>query len=532
MSSGSEANARLPLSRERITAAAIELADDKGVEQLSMRNLAARLGVEAMSLYNHVKNKDDLLDAMLDAVVGEISLPVVGGDWRAEMRRRSHGMHDVFVAHPWVVPLFASRISIGSNMITLIDRTVGCLFEAGFSYPAADQVWHTIECHTFGFLIKDQNFPIAPGDYASAAQSFLPMLPEELYPYMNRSAKLIADGTYDGRNLFSFGLDLLLDTLERWRRDGSDFPGKPASITLAERTRSFVYPSGATMRIFRPYPEVFAFYDGRVVAPRMVPDRLNWFDDGAFSLGTASYAIVDGDEALVYDANMSVNHAALIRRTLEEAGCTKFRLVLSHWHTDHVIGNPVFADCEIIANRFTVKAMFDNETALALETPPIAPLVFPTRMFETSLALKVGSLDVELRHFNIHSHDGTAMLLPNRGLLFAGDGLEDSVTYVAEPEQLATHLKELERLRGWRFERILPNHGDPDIIARGGYGRALIDATRLYVEKLLTLKNQPDLARLSLADFAKDAFATGGASWFEPYEEVHRNNVKLVLALS
>lgn len=286
---------------------------------------------------------------------------------------------------------------------------------------------------------------------------------------------------------------------------------------------------GSTMRIFRPYPEVFAFYDGRVPGLRVHGEHGNWLDDGAFSLGTCSYAVVDGDEALVYDPQMSLAHARIIRRTLEEAGYRKMRLVLSHWHIDHVAGNEVFGDCEIIANSRTLRALETNREKLENGDPPIRPLILPNCIFEEHLSLSVGKLELELRLVDIHSHDESIMLMPSRNLLFAGDTLEDSVTYVSEAEHLATHLVELDRMAGSAFERILPNHGDPDIIAGGGYDRRLIEATRLYVAQLLRLGVNPDIGKLSLTEFAAESFATGGARYFEPYDKVHEHNVKAVL---
>lgn len=287
--------------------------------------------------------------------------------------------------------------------------------------------------------------------------------------------------------------------------------------------------TGSTMKIFRPFPEVYAFYDGRIDGVRLHGPQDNWLDDGAFTLGTCSYAIVDGDEALVYDPQMSLAHARIIRRTLEQAGHIRLKLVLSHWHTDHVAGNEVFQDCEIIANNLTLKALQENRERLENDDPPIRPLILPNRIFEDRLSLRVGRLDVELRVVDIHSHDESVMLFPARGLLFAGDTLEDSVTYVSEPEHLGTHLQEIDRMETFAFSRILPNHGDPEIIATGGYDRRLIAATRIYTAKLLELRQKPELAALSLKDFGAESFATGGARYFEPYEKVHRHNVADVM---
>ncbi len=286
---------------------------------------------------------------------------------------------------------------------------------------------------------------------------------------------------------------------------------------------------GATMRVLRPYPHVFGFYDGRIPGARAFSDAPNWLDDGAYTLGICSYAIVDAGEALVYDTHISLSHARLIRETLAQAGVSRVRVVLSHWHDDHVAGNEMFADCEIIACAATERALLTHRDALESGTPPIKPLIMPTSIFDRALDLTIGSLAVQLRHAEIHSDDAALMLLPDSQLFFAGDALEDSVTYVAEPNQLRTHLAELDRIAGWDFAKILPNHGEESIIAAGGYDATMIDATKQYVQKLLRLREEPELRNLDLSTFGASSFATGGASYFAPYEAVHQQNVKAVL---
>jgi len=290
------------------------------------------------------------------------------------------------------------------------------------------------------------------------------------------------------------------------------------------------YELGSTLQILRPYPNVFAFYDGRIPGIRAHSPGPNWLDDGAFTLGTASFAVVEGRDAIVYDAHMSLIHARKIRSFLEEQGARDMRLVVSHWHTDHVAGNAVFSDCEIIANRFTEEALIANRDELENNDPPIKPLVMPNSIFDGERELRVGDTVVELRHLDIHSYDETVALLPQLGVLLAGDTLEDTVTYVSEPDRLEQHLVDLARMESWDFERILPNHGTVERIASGGYGREFITATRLYVEKLLRLEAEPELAEQDLRTFAADALATGGVEYFEAYEPVHTNNVRQVQA--
>ncbi|ESX23803.1 MBL fold metallo-hydrolase [Mesorhizobium sp. LSJC264A00] len=289
-------------------------------------------------------------------------------------------------------------------------------------------------------------------------------------------------------------------------------------------------PLGSTMRLVRPAPNVLGFYDGRVDGVRAWSDEPNWLDDGAYALGICTYAIVDGSQALVYDTHISLPHARFIRQTLEDMGATSIRVVLSHWHDDHLAGNEVFQDCEIIANTLTASALANNRAEIESGVPPINPLVLPNRTFEGSLDLTVGSIAVELRQVEIHSHDGTVLFMAGIGLLLAGDTLEDPITFVSEADRLAQHLVDLERMSGWPIDRILPNHGSLEAIERGGYDKGLIAATQAYVQKLLRCRNEPDLAKQDLKTCGADMFATGAVEYFALYEPVHRQNVEAVLA--
>ena len=197
------------------------------------------------------------------------------------------------------------------------------------------------------------------------------------------------------------------------------------------------------MRTLRPSPEIYAFYDGRV-AGYCFSEEPNWVDEGALSLGIASYAIVDGDEALIYDTHVSVEHARYVRRTLEAEGVTRFTVLLSHWHLDHVAGTAAFADCEILAGRATAELLTRHRRAIENGThsgpPAIDPLVLPTRVVsEGSSSFAVGRLELELIPVNIHSRDATVVWWPERRVLLAGDTVEDTVTFVDEPEQLHAH---------------------------------------------------------------------------------------------
>ncbi|MBU0740116.1 MAG: MBL fold metallo-hydrolase [Alphaproteobacteria bacterium] len=280
-----------------------------------------------------------------------------------------------------------------------------------------------------------------------------------------------------------------------------------------------------TMRIHEPYAGLFAYYDGRILGKRLHSDKPNWLDDGAYSLGVASYAIVSGREALVYDTHISFDHARAIRSHLSSLGVTSIRVVLSHWHTDHVAGNAGFIDCPIISNTLTRNTLIEKRKVLAEKDPPINPVVMPTEIFEGEMVLQVGDITVTLMQFDIHSADGTILLLPHLGVLLAGDTLEDSVTYISEPENTARHIAELDRLAKLDFSRILPNHGDEQVIASGGYPPSLVIATRDYLTRLLARLDHPDLDQQSLESFIAPELAAGTLTYFAPYEAVHNQNI-------
>jgi AcrR family transcriptional regulator len=206
------------LNRAWITEVALALADARGVESLSMRALAKELGVEAMSLYNHIHNKDDLLDAVVDTVVGRIDLPSTGSNWQDELRSRAHSMRTVFLAHPWAPPLIVGRINVGPNMLALNEATMGCLRAAGFSYVQADHAMNALDSLIYGFHLLERGMPVQPENYAEAALTYLPAIDEDRYPHFCALGQMVAEGSYDGVNHMAFGLDLLLKALEAHRQ--------------------------------------------------------------------------------------------------------------------------------------------------------------------------------------------------------------------------------------------------------------------------------------------------------------------------
>lgn len=287
------------------------------------------------------------------------------------------------------------------------------------------------------------------------------------------------------------------------------------------------------LRVFEPHAGVFAFYDGRVEGQRFA-DGPNWVDDGALSLGIASYALLRGDHALVYDTHVSVPHALAVKAALEAKGARRFTVVLSHWHLDHVAGTAAFTGCEVIANAKTDAHLRANFAEIAAGTssgmPVIDPLVLPTNMFSGQMVLWIGDLEVHLIEANIHSDDATVLWLPKDRILLAGDTVEDCVTYVGEPEHFATHLVDLDRLVALDPRFVLPNHGSAGRIATGGYDARILPAMQRYVGWLMGLQGAPRLANVPLRQVIAEDLASGVLEWFEPYVAIHRQNVERSLA--
>ena len=210
--------ARQPLTRARVLSAALTMADKDGIDALSMRNLAKALKVEAMSLYNHVASKDDILDGLVELIAGEIEVPQVGGDWQQAMRKRAISAHTVLSRHPWATMLLFSRVNIGPNMLRYVDATIGCLREAGFSHPLADHAWTALDAFIYGFTLQKRNFPLDPTEYAQAASQFLHLIPVEQFPHLHGMSQEVIAGRHDGRHQLEFGLELILAGLERMRQ--------------------------------------------------------------------------------------------------------------------------------------------------------------------------------------------------------------------------------------------------------------------------------------------------------------------------
>jgi AcrR family transcriptional regulator len=182
-----------------------------------------------MSLYNHVANKDALLDGMVDVVFGEIGVAFAEAEgWQAQMRARAEAAHATLMRHPWAAMLFMSRINVGPCALCYVDTTLRCLRGAGFSWPAADHAWNALDAFVYGFTLQQLAFPFQPDEYAGAAEDFLPQLPPDAYPDLVALSREVMAGRHDGLHSLSFGLELILAGLEGLR-------GRLGSVELGPR---------------------------------------------------------------------------------------------------------------------------------------------------------------------------------------------------------------------------------------------------------------------------------------------------------
>ena len=209
---------RAPLTRERVLRAAIALADAGGIDSLSMRKLGDELGVEAMSLYNHVANKDDVLDGIVDLVFSEIDLPSERADWKSAMRRRALSAHEALLRHPWAPSLMQSRTKPGPATLRHHESVLGSLRNAGFALVMAAHAISVIDGYIYGFALQQINLPLQSREQvAEVGENILRQLSGE-YPHL---AEMITEHAmkpgYDYAQEFEFGLDLILDGLERLR---------------------------------------------------------------------------------------------------------------------------------------------------------------------------------------------------------------------------------------------------------------------------------------------------------------------------
>jgi AcrR family transcriptional regulator len=234
VASGIDTNrqARAPLSRERVLLEAIALADENGIGTLTMRRLADRLRVEPMSLYHHVANKDEILDGMVDVVFREIELPSTRAGWKTAMRDRAASARDALRRHPWAIGRMESRANPGPATLRHHDAVIGCLRAAGFTIELTAHAFSAIDSYVYGFAMQELNLPFStPEETAAMAVTFLDQFPAEEYPHLAElTTQHVLKPGYDYGNEFEFGLDLILDGLERTRTSRTKTPRNPLAV--------------------------------------------------------------------------------------------------------------------------------------------------------------------------------------------------------------------------------------------------------------------------------------------------------------
>jgi AcrR family transcriptional regulator len=207
---------RVPLTRERALATAVSLADAGGIGSLTMRRLAQELGIEAMSLYHHVANKDEILDGIVDMVFAEIELPSDGMAWTSAMRQRARSARAALRRHPWAIGIMDSRSSPGPATLRHHDAVIGSCRKAGFSVEMAAHAFSLLDSYIYGFVLQEVNLPF--DDTSSKEQVvesiMLPFSAEE-YPYLvELTTDYIMQPGYSYGNEFEYGLGRILDSLE------------------------------------------------------------------------------------------------------------------------------------------------------------------------------------------------------------------------------------------------------------------------------------------------------------------------------
>ncbi|MEM7183809.1 MAG: TetR/AcrR family transcriptional regulator C-terminal domain-containing protein [Spirochaetota bacterium] len=205
---------RRSLNKTKIIESAFQLVEANGLESLSMRKLSELLGVKAMSLYNHIKNKEEIIDTLIDEVIGKMQCPDSNLPWREAMGIRCHSAHDVLLKHRWAAIPLLSNINKGPASFAYFESSLACLVGAGFTLAQADHAINALDSHVYGFTLIELNFPFKPEEYAKVAKEYIHMIPQETLPNMYALTKLVSERRYDGMQNFSFGLEIILDGLQ------------------------------------------------------------------------------------------------------------------------------------------------------------------------------------------------------------------------------------------------------------------------------------------------------------------------------
>lgn len=207
---------RAPLTRDRLFSAAIAVADAGGIAALTIRSVAAELGVQPMSLYHHVANKEAIIDGIIDVVFSEIDLPPDDVDWRSALRLRAHSARAVLRRHPWATPFMESRSRPGPATLRHHDAVLGTLRRGGFPLVLAGHAYSLLDCYIYGFALEESALPFGPQNLDEAMAGFMAQFQADEYPHLVEFAmQRVLQPGYDYADEFDFGLELILDGLER-----------------------------------------------------------------------------------------------------------------------------------------------------------------------------------------------------------------------------------------------------------------------------------------------------------------------------
>ena len=213
----SEGKRRQPLTRQRVVEAAVALADEVGMESFTIRKLAAKLGVGPMTIYHHVPSKDQLIDSMVDQVFTEIELPQKGQDWKAAIKQRCLSARSVLKRHPWAPPYMESRLTPGPATLTHHDAVVGCFREGGLSIPMTAHAYAILDSFLYGFAFEESTLPGDDGEgFMEVAEQIAAEFPADAYPHLAElTLEHVLKPGYDFGDSFEFGIDLIIDGLDR-----------------------------------------------------------------------------------------------------------------------------------------------------------------------------------------------------------------------------------------------------------------------------------------------------------------------------
>lgn len=214
-----DASPRPPLSRDRILLAAVDLADRDGLGALTMRRLGAELGVEAMALYKHVANKEEILDGIVELVVGRIEIPSEEADWKEAMRRRANSAREVLSRHSWAIGLLETRGAMGPTTMPYLNAILGNLRSAGFSIENAAHAFWLLDSYVYGHVIQETSVPLRTSEELSEpAGSTIEQDAMNEYPHLVEVGEHAMTAGYSVDREFEFGLSLILNALDEHRR--------------------------------------------------------------------------------------------------------------------------------------------------------------------------------------------------------------------------------------------------------------------------------------------------------------------------